>query len=176
MMFICRYSRARMTAYIHGELSLVARRRVARHLDECPRCSAIYTRERALTQELERSIPLIGTRQPPDFSRFWENVQIEIRTEAKRETRPFRHLHSTRYGLVALGLLLALVLPLTMGNRSLPFILPTQPAPQVITGTDTPHQDDGLSLATTVALRSTGERLRVPILAPILTPAPGGSS
>jgi len=131
--FTCRYCEARLTAFIHGELPLKARRRIARHLDECPACYAKYQRQRDLADELSRHIPLVGQPRPGQLLRMWSAVQAEM----SPAPRALLMRRSPRYGLVTLMLLLVTLLPLTMGNQNVAFgSLPTQAVPaSVSTGT-----------------------------------------
>jgi anti-sigma factor RsiW len=124
--FTCRYCEARLTAFIHGELPLKARRRIARHLDECPTCYARYLRRRDLADELSRHIPRIGQPERGQLQRVWSGIQAEM-TPTPRALYLRR---SPRYGLVTLVLLLVMLLPLTMGNQNVAFSsVPTQAFP-----------------------------------------------
>ncbi len=125
MNFACRYCRSRLGAYIHGELDLKARRRIARHLDECPACRADCIAEREIADELSRRMAFVGQLRTPQLRRMWAEIQSETWTE--QAIAPRRH--PKRYGLAALALLMVMVFPWTLGNQNLPFSIPTQPAP-----------------------------------------------
>jgi anti-sigma factor RsiW len=119
---LCRYCQFNLDAFLDGRLSPHARRRIARHIDQCPACYQAYIGRRELRRELQQSLALVGHNHQPDFARIWQSVQAEIPRPLPRRT-PFR------FGLVALLLLLGLVLPLTLGNRDLGRVVPSQPKP-----------------------------------------------
>jgi anti-sigma factor RsiW len=138
-MIACRYCRAHLDAYLGGELTAPARRRVAAHLDRCAACYSIYAQQRDLVRELRQALPLVGDANTPDFGQVWLHVQAEV---------PRGSGHPLPYGLVALLLALLLAVPFTMGHRDVPPALPTQPAPQLISADPTPTRADVTSEAT----------------------------
>jgi anti-sigma factor RsiW len=163
MFFRCRYTQARMTAYLNGELLPKARRRVTRHLDVCSTCSAYYVREREVKRDLERHVRLVGQPQGPQLQKLWMAIQQEINPPAaQRRTNP------ASYGFAALVLILMLLVPATLGNRNVPFSLEPRPAPALaVTGTP---KTGGTQSATTIALKLTGESDATPNLALQNTP------
>lgn len=76
--FKCRYTRARLNAFINRDLDIAARRLVGQHLDECPRCQAEYQRLRHSAHELECRLPQIGTPNKPQLNLIWAQIQREI--------------------------------------------------------------------------------------------------
>ncbi|MFN8376638.1 MAG: zf-HC2 domain-containing protein, partial [Anaerolineae bacterium] len=112
-MLRCRAVQAKLTAYIHGELPLKARRRVAAHLEHCPRCQSAYQRERELVHELERELPRVGQGHKTELARVWSKVQREI--YAPETPRPTLHYRAS-YGVAALMLMLAMVVPYALSR------------------------------------------------------------
>jgi len=141
----CRYCRAHLDAYVAGELALPARRRVAAHLDQCAACYAVYAQRREVVRELQRSLPMVGYANPPDFGQVWLNVQQEM---------PRGSGYSIQYGLAALLLLVLLLVPFTMGHRDIAAALPTQPAPHQLDGDQTPDRAGARAKAVTTAPRT----------------------
>ena len=141
----CRYCRAHLDAYAAGELAPPARRRVAAHLDHCAACYAVYAQRREVVRELQRSLPLLGYANPPDFGQVWLKVQREL---------PRGSGHSMQYGLAALLLLVLLLVPFTMGHRDIAAALPTQPAPHQLDGDQTPARAPARAQTVTAAPRT----------------------
>ena len=169
-----RYCKARMAAYLNGEMSLASRRRMARYIDECPDCYAEYRRQLDVTRELESSVGGLGRPDRPQLRRIWSNVQTNIQYEATSH-QPAEHAprRPARYGLVLLAFLVAVLLPWTLGNRNVPSI-PSQPAPAATSFPSTPDRHQLRELAiepTVVALVSPGTERRVPALFLQNTPA-----
>jgi anti-sigma factor RsiW len=140
---VCHYTRMNLDAFIDGELSPRVRRRVAQHLDRCSHCDRRYVQRRQLRRELQQALPLVGHHIEPDYAALWQGIQVEL----PRRTPPRRF----RYGLVMMMILLALVVPLTMGNGRVTESLPEQPVPQVQAGTEAHQETEPQPLATAVA-------------------------
>lgn len=140
---LCKLYQRQIDAYLDKRLSPRARRRLARHIDECPACYRAYVQRRELRRELQAGVPLLGRHHQPDFDRMWEAVRAEL-------PQP-RHQVSFRYGLAALMLLLALLVPFTMGNRDLMHALPDQPEPNADFITETPPGGQAIAAATLAA-------------------------
>src|SRR5436190_927022 len=107
--FNCLYCQAHLQAYIDGELSPKARRRIAQHIDRCPACYHTYIQQRDFSRELQQEIPLVGQRNAPDFKQMWGAVQAELPQSQPR-------LYQARYGMALLAFTLMLVVPFTMGH------------------------------------------------------------
>jgi anti-sigma factor RsiW len=121
----CGDCRSNLVAFLHGDVSPLLRRRVARHLDHCPSCYRLYLQELDLMRDLKHEMPLIGAGHQPNFDQVWAAIQHDI-LKPKR-TVPRFHM---RYGLAMLALVLVFLLPLTTGNQNLTLAAPpTQPAP-----------------------------------------------
>lgn len=143
----CYVCQRQMDAFLDGTLAPRARRRLAGHIDECPACYRVYVERRELQRDLQQALPLVGQRDhKPDFDRMWGAIRAELPQPPSQ--RPFR------FGLVALMLLLALVVPFTMGNRDLARALPDQPRPQLETVAKTPTGSQPVASATLVAATS----------------------
>lgn len=155
--WLCRYSRANFDAFLDGTLAPRARRRIARHLDACPACYEAYSRRRDLRRDLQQTIPLVGRNHTPDFERMWNAVRVEIPRPQSRRTQ-------YRYGFAALLLLLALLVPFTMGNHELTRAVPVPPVPAIEVSTETPASADAPELVATVAASSTAPNNAPPTL------------
>jgi len=165
--FTCRYCQAQMAAYIHGELPLKARRRIARHLDECPTCYARHNEARELNQQLGYGVPLIGQAQTPQLQRIWAGIQADMTPPPPKKNR---YPLSLRYSFVAFMLILTFfLLPLTLGNRNVSFSVPSQPKPPTI-ATDVPVTKE--KLAVSVALVVTDDKYKPLRIALRNTPEP----
>jgi anti-sigma factor RsiW len=156
-LLICRYCRANLDAFLDSTLAPRARRRVARHIDSCATCYDAYTRRRDLRRELQQGIPLVGRNHTPDFDRIWSAVRVEIPRLQARRTR-------YRYGFAVLMLLLALLVPFTMGNHELTRAVPVPPVPETEASTETPASADAPELLATVAVSSTAQDSAPPTL------------
>ena len=125
----CKDCRFHMTAYLHGEVTPKVRQQMTQHIQECPMCYTVYIQQRDMQRELAYYVPLIGQR--PRYDKMWSAIQADM-------TRPRQTRYQMRYGLVTLTLVLALLLPWTLGKqRTAMAALPTQPSPAA-TVTHTP--------------------------------------
>ncbi|MFW5696174.1 MAG: hypothetical protein ACOCXR_00145 [Phototrophicaceae bacterium] len=115
-----------MTAYINGELSLQARRRIGRYIDEDPACYAEYIRQRDLKRELEARLSAFGQAGLGQLDRIWANVQRELQAPVApmQERR-----QPVRYGLVTLAVVMVMVIPLILGAPPVSPAVATPPQP-----------------------------------------------
>jgi len=121
----CGECRLHLMAFLHGDVSPLLRRRIARHLDHCTDCYRLYLQELDLERDLKHELPLIGVGHQSHFDQVWTAVQQDI--VMPRSTAARFHL---RYGLAMFALVLALIFPLTLGDQNLTLASPpTQPAP-----------------------------------------------
>ena len=136
-MIRCQAVQARLAAFIHGELPLKVRRRVAAHLERCAKCRAAYQRQRELVRELERELPRVGQAESKHLARVWSRVQNELNTPTPRPALRYR----TSYGVVALLLLLIVSVPyaLSLDDPS-PTPARTLPARTVVLATNIPDE------------------------------------
>ena len=129
-----RYVKARMMAYLDGDLSIKARRFVARQIDENPVCYQEYIRAKQSKQELERALPAFGKADKPQLDNLWANIQAELN---QPETVPVRAMtrptFSLSYGVTALLFLVMMLTPLAVdASRASISPIPQQPAPEKI--------------------------------------------
>lgn len=128
--FKLRYCKSRMSAYIHGELSPQSRRRIARYIHECPQCYAEYTRQNQMARELRSELPGFGRPTRGQLDRIWAGIEAEIAPAPQRSRsrrggwRPYK----VGYGVVALALLLAVMLPAAMRSDAQDMAAPPIPA------------------------------------------------
>ncbi|MEO8606745.1 MAG: zf-HC2 domain-containing protein [Chloroflexota bacterium] len=121
----CGECRSHLVAFLHGDVSPLLRRRVARHIDHCPACYSLYLQELDLMRDLKRHVPLIGKGHQPAFDAIWAEIQTDI--VKPKPSLPQFHM---RYGLAMLALIMIFLVPLTMGNQNLTLASPpTQPVP-----------------------------------------------
>ena len=140
---VCKFYQRQIDSYLDKTLNVRARRRLARHLDVCAACYRAYAQRRNLRRDLQGAVVLVGTHYQPDFDRMWAAIRTEL---------PQPHYQTPfRYGLAVLMLLLALLVPFTMGNRDLVRTLPEQPKPQLDPATETPIGSQMVAAATLVA-------------------------
>jgi len=159
----CSDCQRNMVAYLDGELTPQVRLRLARHLEQCPMCYAVYVHERDMARELAYALPLVGQENQPRLEKMWAAIQADM---ALPRRRPRQH-DQMRYGLVGLALILALLLPWTAGQRQVAALaaLPTQPSPAA-TASRTPETGGARALATLYSTVLTPEARPHPLMAP----------
>lgn len=142
----CSDCRSHLVAFLHGDVSPLLRRRVARHIDHCTACYSLYLQELDLMRDLKRTVPMIGQGHRPAFEAIWAEIQTDI-VKPKRDLPRF-HM---RYGLAALALVMVFLVPLTLGNQNLTLASPpTQPIP--LTQHATPKSTEPGTVETPVAV------------------------
>jgi anti-sigma factor RsiW len=141
MRITCHECQTHLVAYVHDELPMRARRRVAQHISRCDNCYALYAMERNLSNELRSTVPLVGQPNAPQLGRVWAAIQTDM-----GRSRPVMGGHQARFGLAFIILILALALPWTMDKRQVALALPPQPAARVVVAmTETPASDESAS-------------------------------
>jgi anti-sigma factor RsiW len=125
--FKVQYCKRRMVAYINGELSPGAQRRVARYIDECDECYAEYMRQRGVQRELESGMRMVGRPSEAQLDRIWWAVQHNLHEPTKPHTVSSLHL-----GLLTMALVMVLMLPLFLDEYNVSQTAATQPAPQSV--------------------------------------------
>ncbi|MCS6835174.1 MAG: zf-HC2 domain-containing protein [Anaerolineae bacterium] len=125
--FKCRYTRARLNAFINRDLDLAARRLVGQHLDACDDCQVHYQRLRRSTHELERRLPQLGAPNKPRLNLIWTQIQQEI--ERPRPQEADEESLGWRSWLVLGALCLAMILPLWWQANNTMLAPLAQPAP-----------------------------------------------
>jgi anti-sigma factor RsiW len=138
-MLRCQAVQTHLTAYIHGELPLKARRRVSAHLERCERCQSAYQRQRELVRDLEQELPRVGQAQSAQLARVWSKVQTELDTPARRRRPSLRYRAS--YGVAALLLVIVMFVPYALNMDNSPRAsLRTLPAHVVAFATNVPDE------------------------------------
>lgn len=120
----CKHCQERMPAYLHGELPAHVRRRMARHIHNCPRCSYVYQRQRDIHQLLDADLPSFGAPVRPQLAAIWAGVQSGIRQPRSYGHRSLQRLMP--YSVVVMLFFVMLFLPLALAGQ--PALL-TIPAP-----------------------------------------------
>ena len=162
----CGECRSHLMAFLHGDVSPLLRRRVARHLDHCPACYSLYLQELDLMRDLKRNVPLIGQGHQPSFAAIWAEIQTDI--VKPKPSLPRFHM---RYGLAMLALVTVFLVPLTLGNQNLTLASPpTQPVP--LTQPATPKGTEPGVLETPVAVSFLTDESQVTPEAPQGTAGP----
>ncbi len=120
--FKYRYCKVHMARYLSGDLSDPVRRRVARYIDENEDCYREYMRHREFAQKLERSLPVFGRPNPQQLDQVWTALKADLQTPRAQSLwySDFGSRSSMRfsYGLAALAIAIALMLPLALGYHS----------------------------------------------------------
>jgi anti-sigma factor RsiW len=164
MMMTCKNCQYHMTAYLDGELSPPARQRMTQHIQVCPVCYTVHSQQRDLQRDLAYDVPLIGQENRPRYDKMWASIQADM-------SRPKQPRYQMRYGLAALMLLVALLLPWTIGRQSKALAaLPTQPSPE-LTATRTPGVAGARIMGTLASVLYSS--IGTPEAAPQLVRAPG---
>ncbi len=163
MIFNFRHCETYLDAYLDHDLPPRKRQWVARHLDQCPDCYRAYRQKRDLRAELQRSVPLVGQRQQPDFGALWTNIQREI-PQPPSIFAPVR----MRFGLTAIAVMVMFLLPFTMGHRDARLALPpTYPLP-VSAATEAAESTEPVAEATQVASLTLESKLHAATSVPTL--------
>lgn len=166
------YCQRRMAAYLNGELPTAARRRVARYIDEHPRCAALYRQQRAVRRELDATLPAFGRPSAGELDRIWSGIQAGMQpVTMSRGASPLR----IRYGLGVLAVITLLWLPLLLVNHPVAALSPaTQPDPrvQVVAATASPEESLPPIIAQTAqqTVRAQGAEARAAAVPPETPP------
>ena len=141
-MISCKYCQKHIVAYINHDLSPRMRNQVARHLDRCEVCYALYLQHKQTTHELCRIMPLVGDNPPPSFDRVWAAARLDA---ARRTT----NYYPVRYGMVMLAVTLLILFPFALGRTNQVLAEPpTQPAPLLrVTPNVTAATEEGVAVA-----------------------------
>lgn len=162
-----RYVKARMTAYLDGELSIRSRRFVARQIDENPLCYREYILAKQSKQELERTLPTFGKADTPQLEKLWANIQAELNQadEVMPKQVMRRPSYSLSYSVAVLVLAIILLTPFAIDvSRASISPIPEQPSPEDTVGVTsragTPAPDStaiALAVDTTVQVQTTAQ-------------------
>lgn len=130
-----RYCKVHLPQYLSGDLSDITRRRVARFIDECQDCYDEYVRQRAIADQLQRSLPTLGH---PDDQRL-NSIWLSLRTELVPASGPgvarnnsFQDTPTMGYGLILIVLATMLLLTFTVGLQSSFIVIDLPPRPPVV--------------------------------------------
>jgi anti-sigma factor RsiW len=110
-----RYAKAKMAAYVNGELSPNTRRFVGRLINDDERIYNEYIRQRQTKQKLERELPTFGRPDEGQLSAVWANIQAEMSKSDKPDTPPAsRPRYSLSYAVAAVMFVLAVLIPIAL--------------------------------------------------------------
>lgn len=150
-----RYAKARMPAFVNGELPPKSRRFIARLIDDDSRVYQDYIRQRQTKQELERQLPTFGRPDSGQLDALWTTIQTQISSKdtadsVSRSVSPSRY--PVGYGLAMILCVVALSIPLTFDStKASASSLPQQPQPEIAVTLTTPSRDTPAAEPTTVA-------------------------
>ena len=115
-----RYVKVHMAQYLSGDLPDITRRRVARFIDECQHCYDEYRRQRSITDQLQRNLPVLGRPDDQRLSNIWLSLQTELAPASGPAIIPNAKMPAhpaVGYGMILI-VLAALLLSLTIGLHS----------------------------------------------------------
>lgn len=122
-----------MARYLSGDLADPVRRRVARYIDEDEDCYREYMRHREFAQKLEINLPAFGRPNPQRLDMVWSSLQADLQAPQPQSAgfSDFggRSNLQFSYALAVLAIAIALMLPLAIGNRTVPLSLDFSRAP-----------------------------------------------
>ncbi len=140
--FKYRYCKVHMARFVSRDLSPAVRQRVARYIDECPDCYREYMRHREFNHKLSQNLPALGIPSQRQLDSVWRALQSDLSAGDKpsRDLRDFARRSSLQfsYGLAALAICLALLLPAALGYRASLRAVDLPPAPQFLSLARTP--------------------------------------
>ena len=145
------YCKRRMVAFVNGDLPAPARRRVARYIDENQAIYRDYIATRRITQELQTRIPAANRPTDVQLNRIWDGIQADLRP-APRGWMP-QKVFRPGYALAMLATVMAIALPLLLGENSISLAADTtlpEPGYRVTLAT-TIAPDDSLHIAAATA-------------------------
>ncbi len=121
----CGECRTLLSGYIGRELSREARAQVASHIDTCNACYSSYLQQREITGELRQLLPAIGQAETSRLENIWSAVQTGI---SQPRISPFQK-DPARFGIAALIVVAAVLLPWFISQQRLVISLPLPPTP-----------------------------------------------
>jgi len=128
-----RYTKARMVAYLNGDLPSHVRQRMARYIDGDKRCYAEYVRQKQAAQEIERDLPRFGTPDAARLNAIWTQIETELTASPASQPRVIRKRYVFGYGMAMAVMLLILIAPAWVNTRlDAGTMLPSQPAPHIV--------------------------------------------
>ena len=150
-----RYVKARLAAYLDGELPASTRRFIAREIDENPLAYREYLRAKQSKQELERVLPTFGKAEAGQLDAIWTNIQGELQKEERpAKVRRLRPQFSFAYGIAMMLVAMLILAPFAFdAQRVSAASVPSQPSPEI--QVTSPAKTE--AQATTVALGATDD-------------------
>ena len=140
--FKYRYCQVHMARFVSRDLSPAVRQRVARYIDECEDCYREYMRHREFNHKLAQTLPALGAPSQGQLDAVWTALQSELNAPdpPTRALRDFAKRSSLQfsYGLAAVAVCLALLLPVALGYRESLQVVDLPPAPQSLLLARTP--------------------------------------
>lgn len=132
--FKYRYCKVHMAKYLSGDLSDVARRRIARFIDESQDCYEEYLRQRQITDQLQRSLPAFGRPDTQRLDNIWLSLQSELAPAAPGALPRPSYPGNTPIGQGLFMVLLAatLLLPLAVGFHTSVASVDLPPRPNLV--------------------------------------------
>jgi len=122
----CKTCRTYLTAYIHGELTPRARRRVDVHLNGCSACAAEYTRHRRAARDLHSSIGGVGQPSRDQLSAIWTAVQTDLESPFHSKARRHSPLKMSAF---IVAMVIVLMLPPLLNRDRVYAQIPDSPTP-----------------------------------------------
>lgn len=111
-----RYVKARMSAYLDGDLSPQSRRFISRQIDENSNCYRLYIDSKQTKQALERELPVLGKPDAGQLEALWTTIQTELKQPDSQVIR-HRPNYSLSYGVAFVVLIIILLAPLALDTR-----------------------------------------------------------
>ncbi len=154
-----RYCKARMVAFVNGDLSLRARRRIAHYIDECSKCDDLYTQERRMAQELQDRLHRTKAPDVMQVTRMWSAIQAEMTPVSADKSRSVPYYYQrTRYAVAMMVMVLTMAVTIILGNSSASLAAETtlpEPVNRYTLATTTSPDDNVLVAAATAEPGST---------------------
>jgi anti-sigma factor RsiW len=149
-----RYVKARLAAYLDGELADKTRRFIAREIDENPLAYREYIRAKQTKQELERLLPVFAKPEAGQLNAIWANIQSELQKEEKPLRAKPRPQFSFAYGMAMMLVAMLMLAPLAFNAQVVNAdSVPSQPSPEILVTVPATTEAQG----TTVALGATDD-------------------
>ncbi len=178
-----RYAKARLAAYINGELSPSTRRFVAEQIESSPDVYQAYLAHRGIKRELERELPVFGQPEPDTLDALWASIESRMQQPELLSESAGTHQRpaglSLRYGLALMCCVLMFLLPLTLDTGAVQAASmiqtpqPLHPAPQNIALVATPVLTEPLPVTIADEAASVTDPLHTvnPVQSADITPA-----
>lgn len=168
-----RYVKARLNAYLDGDLPLKTRRFIARQIDENPLAYREYIRLKQTRQELERSLPVFGKADSGQLDALWANIQQELSQPEPIAQRTLRPVHySLSYGVAMLLFVIIILTPFAIDAGRTGLSPVPQPFPESTADLTLASTPDANSRAIALAITTQEQVTGLPEIPLQNTPAP----